>query len=308
MADIFDELDSLLRAGDPMATEMRFKELLAESEEAGSASNLKQITILSELAGWYRGISRFDDSETCFNRVLELLRDNCLDNTVQYARTLLNIAGLYRMTGRNEESLACNLGAREIIEGGVPCDEYAYAAALNSLALTYQAMGDFSSADKIGAESLAFVRSSFAAEDHEVATALSNLANIRLRLGDVNGAEALLAEALELHAHFEQENLHHGAVLASMGTILYEKSCYPEARDMFERSCESIERFFGRNIDFATTEHNLARTYQAMGDYTLAILHQESAKAIAGARLGVGHPRTAEYREYLAHLRGRALQ
>ena len=102
MADIFDELDSLLRAGDPMATEMRFKELLAESEEAGSASNLKQITILSELAGWYRGISRFDDSETCFNRFLELLRDNCLDNTVQYARTLLNIAGLYRMTGRNE--------------------------------------------------------------------------------------------------------------------------------------------------------------------------------------------------------------
>jgi tetratricopeptide (TPR) repeat protein len=296
---LLDELDALMRAGDRNAIETWLTGLLTELELAGRTSSQEYITLLSELAGWYRGISRYSESENCYSRVLGILEENHLENTTQYARLLLNEAGLYRLMGRFEESLADNFKARGIIENSSQRDEYAFATVLNSLTLTYQTMGDFATADEIASESLAFVRTSSVADAHEIATALNNLASIRLRLDDLESAEELLREALALYDGMERENFHHGAALASMGAVLYRKSLFAEAIEQFQASCEATERFFGKNIEFASGQHNLALAYEAIGNYDSAISHQRLSEEITRGLLGAEHTRTQRSREYL---------
>jgi tetratricopeptide (TPR) repeat protein len=303
---LLDELDRLIREGDQEAIEARFKGLLAEMEDSGQASSNEYLTIVNELAGWYRGISRYADSEACFNKVLEVLEASGMEHTVQQARVLLNLAGLYRLTGQFDKSLACNLRAKEALEADPRRDGYAFATMLNSLSLTYQASGEYALAEVAASEVLELVKAEAQMGEHEIATALNNLAGIRIKLGDLDGAEELSAEALGYYRAMERENLHHGAALATMGTILYSKGRYREAAEVFEEACAATERFFGKNIEFAIGKHNLAMSCQALGDYPSAIAYQKTASEVIEGILGPEHGRSKEYRAYLEALEQKA--
>jgi tetratricopeptide (TPR) repeat protein len=302
ISNVLEKLDALFRQGDQQAIEAYFAELLFDYEAAGKTDSMEYATLLNELAGWYRGISRYEDSERYFVQMLSILEKNGLQDSVAYARILLNAAGLYRLTNRFDEALDASLTAKAIIEANPQDDEYAFASALNSITLAYLAKGDLSSAESTATESLAFARNSSAAGNHEIATALSNLASVSVRMGSFNKAELLLREALELHEQMEQENFHHGAVLSALGTVLHSQERYSEAVAVFQQSVEATERFFGKNIEYAIGQYNLARTLEALGNVLDATAHQLKALEVTNDLLGADHAKTRKFQEYLTKL------
>ena len=101
----YRQLDEHYAAHDNTATEQFFKDSrqkayqdgLADPLPAGCPScappikpNMAYVSVCNEMACFYRGLSRFQDSLDAFAQAQEELESLCLQNTAEYATILLN--------------------------------------------------------------------------------------------------------------------------------------------------------------------------------------------------------------------------
>ena len=101
--EVLSELDNLFREKKTEQVEgflhEKLKEAITEEDTAC------MITLLNELIGYYRDMSRYDRGVLYAERLVALMNDAGLTGTVYYATTLLNVANLYRAAGKLSESL-----------------------------------------------------------------------------------------------------------------------------------------------------------------------------------------------------------
>lgn len=252
MEGFFDRLDALYQGGDLGAVERFLQENLEQCPEE------QQVPVLNELASFYRGVSRYEESEAAFRRALLLLEAAGQQDTPAYATVLLNLAGTCRLTRRFDQAQALFRRALELLDP----EDYAYASALNNLALVRQEQGDLPGAQALAEQALEWVRR-HGAPAHEVATSLNNLAAIHLRQNDLDGAAALLEEALALYDAMEQPNVHHAAALSANGVLCFRRGDLDGAEAAFQRALKLTEHFFGRNAEYAATLRNLEAVRRA---------------------------------------------
>ena len=252
MEEFYAQLDALFQAGDLEKIEAFLKQNLS------LRSGAEKVAVLNELAGFYRGISRYDESVQNFQEALTLLEQAGQKNSNAYATVLLNLAGVYRLTRKLDLAAQMFEHALTLLDP----EDYAYASAKNNLSLVRLEQGDPSRAAALAGEALEWMRG-HGAPEHEVATALVNLANICLRQKDVERADVLLKEALALYDKMEEVNVHHAAALSAQGMVHYLREEWDEAEDAFRRALKLTEHFFGHNAEYKATLRNLELTRQA---------------------------------------------
>ncbi|PWM37531.1 MAG: hypothetical protein DBX46_03075 [Clostridiales bacterium] len=252
MEKFFEELDALYQAGNVDRTEQFLKRYLEHCPRE------ERITVLNELAGFYRGISRYEESEAASKEALQLLEENGMENSAQYATAMMNLAGTYRLSGRLDEAEGMMRQAAEMLDE----EDYAYASTLNNLSLIYHKKGDIAKAEELAGAALTWMRS-HGSPEHEVATSLNNLAAMKMSRGDWAGAAELLEEALTFYKAMPEPNIHYAAALSAKGVLCFRQGDLEGAEKAFERALLLTEHFFGHNAEYQSTLENLKKVREA---------------------------------------------
>ena len=221
MNEFYDKLDELYQAGDLKAVEV----FLLDAIAGAGALSPERAGLLNELGGFYRGVSRYSESEETFRQSLDLFESIEMGATPEYATVLLNLAGLYRIKGDPDKAIELFFGAMKKLEDAGAYDSYAYVSILNNLALAYQAKDEPERALEYAAKALEKMRSGIGNE-HEIASSLNNLAAINLRLGELDTADSLISEALKIYDAMEEPNVHHAAALTTKAALMCRRGGY----------------------------------------------------------------------------------
>jgi tetratricopeptide (TPR) repeat protein len=301
MDAFYSRLDVLYQSGEPAAAEKHIRDFLDDLELLGNAGTPEYAAALNELAGYLRGASRYEESAAAFEQALEIMRHNKLEASKQYATILLNLAGLRRLTGETQKALVLFIEARDLLREADATDDYAYASVINNIALAYRDAGDYERAFITALESYELTWK-LGLGDHEKATSLNNLAVICLRAGRPQEAEQYIDEALAVYNRMPEPNVHHAAALSTKASLLFRGGQYRRALDLFLRARELTERFFGRNIEYATSERSISMAYEALGETRAAAAHMKIALSLFESILGQEHDRTKDCASMLERL------
>ena len=297
MNDFYEKLDDLYNSGDAAAVET----FILEAVEASGDGSPERAGLYNELAGFYRGVSRFDESEDFFYKALALFKIARMELSPQYATVLLNLAGLYRIKGEADRAVALFLDAMEMFKNAGDTESYEYISVLNNLALAYQEKGEYENALEYAGEALELMRAGEAGE-HEIATSLNNLAASNISLGRLDRAASLIAESLEMYDAMPEPNVHHAAALTTNAVLQYRSGKHREALEGFKRALDLTRRFFGENIEFASCRRNISDVYELLDDAPSAMAELADAVRIYERLLGSDHPSTRNAREKLEQL------
>jgi tetratricopeptide (TPR) repeat protein len=214
----FERLDELFKQDDPGAVESFMLKSLSELAHSRQNGSPECASIMNELASFYRGVSRYNESAEYFRRALDTLEQNGMNHSPQYAIILMNLAGMRRLLGQPAAAMEIFLKAKSMLEDAGHEHSYEYSSVLNNLSLAHQDAGEFEKACELASAALDYMRRS-AGMEHEIATSLNNLANIRLRQEKIDAAETLVSEALEIYESMTEKNSHHAAALSTWASI-----------------------------------------------------------------------------------------
>ena len=320
MDEFYQKLDELYRTGDLKAVETFILDAVRDAEDSvsygteGAEAAVAQISQLAatdvqtedpaattqsaataelaalynELASFYRGVSRYGESEDFFRRSLGIFESIGMESTPEYATVLLNLAGLHRLAGDADKSVELFLCAMKRLDDADAQDSYAYVSILNNLALAYQAKGELSQALDCANKALSIMRMGIGNE-HEVASSLNNLAAMHLQLGDLDIADGEITEALQIFGRMQEPDPHHAAALTAKAVINYRKGDRSGALAGFRRASDLTKRFFGENIEYATCKRNISEVCASLGDIPSAISELSDAIRIMERILGPEH-------------------
>lgn len=253
--DFYKHLDLLYQAGDLRAVEQYLQDCLLQYPLP------EKISVLNELGGFYRGISRYPESEEAFHKAMALLEQDGQDNTAFFATVLLNLAGTYRLSNRLDQAESMFRQAITHLDA----ENYAYASALNNLSLVKQAQGDLAEAEILSQQALDWMLK-HGAPEHEVATSYNNLAALCLQQQKLARAQQMLDQAMALYDGMPEANVHLAAAYSTQGALCYAKKDWNGAEEALHRALELTEYFFGRNEEYKTTLRNLALVKANKGD------------------------------------------
>ena len=233
---------------------------IKQAVEEGEDAVLLQL--LNELLGYYREVSRVESSYAVAAQALSLAEKLGLQESLQYATTLLNVANAYRAGGRLEDSLSCYQRVQEIYLRHLEPEDMLMASLYNNISLLYQEMGKYGNAKEKLLNALNIVRKKKA--DFEVAVTYANLASTSLQLKE---SEAAFEYAQHAIAGFETlgvADFHYGAALSALGTYYYGQRKYEAAKDCFSKARDIMEQSLGQNEYYQRLTENLAECDRAM--------------------------------------------
>ena len=284
MNDFYEKLDGLYASGDLNSVEDFLKNAVAEE---GSSAPIRA-SLLNELAGFYRGVSRYSESEAAFEQALAIFESIGMGATPEYATVLMNLAGLYRMRGEADKAIELFFGAMKKLEDFGARDTYAYVSVLNNLALAYQSKSDYQNAVEYASKALSLMRAGSGSE-HEIATSLNNLASIYLGLADLEKAGSHISESLAIYDSMEEPDVHHAAALTTKAVLMHRLGDHQGSLNGFRRALDLTNRFFGENMEYAICKRNISEVCELLGDVDSAIQELSDAARVMAKLLGPDH-------------------
>jgi len=297
MTDFYIKLDELYSTGDLSAVESYLREAI----DAASPRSPEQAALYNELAGFYRGVSRFRESENAFSRALEIFDVCGMGATPQYATVLLNLAGLLRMRGEASEAIGLFKDALGKLEESGEQESYAYVSLLNNISLAHKEKGEFGIAFEYANRALTMMRSGLGG-DHEIAASLNNLAAIKLSQCDYPAADGFVTEALMVFNAMPEPDVHHAAALTTKSVLLFHAEDFQGALDGFRTALSLTRRFFGENIEYAICKRNISDVHVMLGDIPSAIEELSEAARVFEKIYGAQHETVIQVRSKLDKL------
>lgn len=299
---VLQELDGFFQRGEYERVEPFMRESIARAEAAGDKGAV--LSLLNELMGYYRSLSRFQDSLACAQKALGLLEELGLKNSQHYATTLLNVATAWRADGQTQKAISLfeEVG-RMYLALGVQ-DAFLVATLYNNLALAWQAAGDHAKAIQFLDAALPISRSNPGAE-HDVAVSLTNLAFSCTRLGQLFEARVALEEAIPLFDALPRPSGHASVAIAALGEVCFREGKIPEAVALYERALADVEKRYGRNQHYADMLESLALVLEASDPARSSQLKADARQAAADLRPSLNG--MALSRKYYEAVRGQLL-
>ena len=247
-------------------------------------------SLLNELGGFYRGISKYQKAEEIFLKAKEIIRRVVGENNPNYATTINNLAGVYRLTGNFSKAERLFLNAIEIYKNTSFGESYPYSSALNNLGLLYMEMKEYEKAVHLFEEANVIAKK-VNKDPVLYATGLGNLASAYIGLGQIKAAEKLLIEAVDVYSENNEEgNSHFGSAINSLGQFYFSIGDFAKAEKYFIQALEQRERDYGlNNHEFAKASDNLSVLYEKMGRFELAEKYAKQARDAYFNIFGEGH-------------------
>jgi serine/threonine-protein kinase len=197
-----------------------------------------------------------------------------------------------------EENRGNLVTARELLDSGAKRlrsglqDQPATKAALlSTVGAVYDSLGQYQDALPILDESLRLQ-----ARSHDAARVetLLELGRAKIGTGDLSAAEAPLQEALHIsQADFGARSLQSGRSLWSLGMLRHQQGQFSQAKDLYIRSLDTLEKSSAPQTDVSAVLDDLAKVYARDQQWILAKQTYERALEIDRRVLGDDHPRIA---------------
>ena len=199
------QLDSLFQQKEPKKAEEFLSSALEQAMKEKDDSAV--VTLLNEIIGFYRESSQYAKSMAYGKRLLALLKQMGLEDSLPYATSLLNLANACRAAGELETSLS-HYHTRAISEL-LTKDDFRFASLYNNMSLLYQEKKDYKNACLCLTEALAIVKQYPEAVMEEAATHI-NMAASLMELDELEQAHVHLQEASALFREYGTDDYHYG--------------------------------------------------------------------------------------------------
>lgn len=276
-----DGLGRVFAAGDTGEVDGYLRRGMARALEEKDKSAL--ITVLNEMVGYYRSVSRYEDALRAAEHAIEEMEKLGCADSVPFGTTLLNAATAYRASGDNGKALDYFNRALAIYQRDLPADDYRLAGLYNNISAIHQDVGRYGNAAQLLGTSLAIL-SGIRGAEVDAATVAANLALVLFKLDNVDEAREALDVAFALFGPEDDGETrrppHYAAALAGLAEAHFCMGEYPKAVDMYVSALAHIKTCYGENEDYATTCRNCATACERMGDHAAAA-YRSAADAVA---------------------------
>lgn len=278
---ILSQLDALFQRGAYDQVEDFMVEHIARAEAEGDKATA--LSLLNELMGYYRSVSRHRDSLKAASKALGLLEELGLKNSLHYATTLLNIATAWRADGQTQRAIGLFEEVGRLFLALQVQDAFLVATLYNNLAMAWQEAGDHARAIQFLEAALPLSRNKPGAE-HDVAVSLTNLAQSRIQLGQLGEARRELNEAIQLFDALPRPSGHASAAVAALAALAFHEGQLDEAASLYERALRDIEARYGKNQPYVDMLESLALVLEASNPGRAAALREEATQLNAALR------------------------
>ncbi|MCD8379743.1 MAG: tetratricopeptide repeat protein [Lachnospiraceae bacterium] len=199
------------------------------------------VTILNELIGFYRDMSRFDEMMAACERTTQLLEQLGLQDSIPYATTLLNIATALRAMGDYDAALEYYKEVFPIYQKHMNPADSRYAALYNNISLLYHEMGNYKQAVAAQNRALQIVEEN--GDTQKIAISHTNMGTTLLQMNRVDEALAHLNLAVQyFDALPGDKDYHYSAALASLGQAYVLSEDYEAAREYYLTALEEYRK------------------------------------------------------------------
>lgn len=279
MNEFFQRLDQLFAQKEMQAAESYMKESLAAAEAEGDLGAV--ISICSELGGYCRVTSRFQEGIALYEKALGYIHQLGLDGTEHHGTTLMNYATTYTMTGDAEKALTLYGQAAEIFQSAGFETDYRVATLYNNMSLLCQDLKQYDQAVENLNQAMTILQQLTESEIEQAIT-YSNLAQVHMLRGSVEEARTAVEKGIALfEAVSGDSDVHYAAVVNVLGEICYKEGNIPAAAEQFEKALALTKRDYGDdNLSYAVVCENLSRCYRKSGDMEKAAACSRRSAAI----------------------------
>lgn len=291
LTKFYTALDMQCRKGDPEQVERFLLQREASLRSGGSEQEGERIAVYNELGLFYRSTGQYEQSVSVFHAAAQHIAAQMGEDSSQYAAVLNNLAGTYRLMGSFQEAIGLFEKAICIYQRNEE-KTYAYASVLNNMAMVYREAKQPEEAVAYLEEALTILET-MPERREETAVTYNNLTALYHAAGDMRRAHRCAQLAITWFARCaDTENVHYAAGMNSLAGFLYADGKYEQALELYRKSAEYTERFFGDSVDYAVTCQNMYWVYEKLGRRAEAIAVLERAEDIFRRQLGAGHERT----------------
>lgn len=225
--------------------EQRLRELADAAGADFGTESAEYAALRSELGSFYRGQTRFSESETELSAALDILKSAVGVNSPDYATALNNLAGTHRRMGEFGRASAEFAEALEIYEHTVGKRHVLYAAGLNNLSLLCMDQNDLAGAADYLQKASDILDALPECRD-ELAASLCNLAALDLRLNRAADGIPLLQRAIALfEGPLGTDTPHYHAALTTLGLCRCRLGDISGARDALQKAADAAKALYG---------------------------------------------------------------
>lgn len=297
----YRELDESYAALNRNATEAFLLESRSKAMAAGQPELLRDgcpacapqlepnnalIAVCNELACFYRGLSRWQESLDAFTEAQEELEQYYRNDTVQYATILLNKAGTYRYMGQPQQALEL-FDRSETILSRIPDAPVGVLAGLyNNAGLALLDLGRPQEALERFQKALPLIEGDVASIVEQGST-WNNIAAAYRGLGRLSPAVKAMDRSIAILEKLDcGRNPHYPAALNTRGICQYQQGAYEAALADFTAALEITVLVYGENIEYAYGCDNCSAVCRKLGRPEEAQAWLNKANAVR-ERLGV---------------------
>ncbi len=229
-------------------------------QEASKPEGEEVAQILENLGILYRQLGRFEESEQCYQKCIEIWEKTVGETHPTYARSLDNLGALYFHMGLFENSEPLYLKSKSIRAEHLGKESPDYSSSLNNLGALYMVKGQYQIAKPYYSEALNVFGKTIGKESPQYAWILNNLAILFQKMEQLDSAELCLKEAMSIREKILGKD----------------------------------------HPDFANTLEDMAILNARKGKWDDALKLELEAELIFKKKFGTAHPRYAQCLKYLA--------
>lgn len=297
----YQELDQHYAAHDNGATECFLTESRDKAYEEGLVipvndgcpscvpplePNMAYVAVCNEMACFYRGLSRWQESLDTFSLAQQELESLYRQGSAEYATVLLNKAGNYRYMGDLDQALEHFTRAAGILEAGRGAGKGVLAGLYNNIGLVYLDRREPQQAVEYFLRALPLVSE---APDQivELGSTWNNLAAGYQAMGQKTEAGQAIENAVAILSELDcGTNPHYPAALNTRGTFAFYEGNYEQALDDFTEALDKTKLVYGKNVEYAYGCDNCAAVCRKLGREPEAAAWAERGRQVR-AKLGM---------------------
>ena len=255
--EILKRSDELFQEGRSLRAAEFLRDKTSQAREAGEWET--ELSIINELMGYCRSVSRLDDAWEYALRAVEIVNRHGMENTAEGMTACLNVANVYRASGKLKEALELYRRIEQVYGKLEMEEDYRLGGLYNNMAVAYLELGELDESVRYGEKAVQILNKISGAED-ECATVYGNLAGAMLngRRPDLKRAEEYTNAAIQIFETVCNDSPHYPGAIAMKAYIAYLKKDTEKALALYKKAMEETEKHYGRNTDYERLEKSYA--------------------------------------------------